>query len=49
MELISGHPLLVPAARAAVDQWTYKPTLMKGSPVEVVTDVEVPFKLEEKY
>lgn len=44
-QLVSGHPLLVNAAMEAVKQWKYKPTLLNGSPVEVVTQVEVPFAL----
>lgn len=47
MENAMGHPLLVKAARAAVEQWVFRPTLKNGIPVEAVTDVEVPFKLEE--
>ncbi len=40
---ISGHPLLVTAALDAVKQWVYQPTLLNGSPVEVVTEVNVSF------
>jgi TonB family protein len=43
--LVSGHPLLVTAARDAVRQWVYKPTLLNGEPVEVVTQVDVNFTL----
>ena len=46
LQLISGHPLLVEAARTAVEQWQYKPTLLNGQPVEVVTQVDVNFTLE---
>lgn len=45
VQLISGHPLLVSAAVQAVETWTYKPTLLNGSPVTVITTIEVPFKL----
>jgi TonB family protein len=45
LQLVSGHPLLVEAAREAVSQWRYKPTLLNGSPVEVVTQVDVNFTL----
>jgi TonB family protein len=45
LQLVSGHPLLVQAAREAANQWEYKPTLLNGDPVEVVTIVEVSFKL----
>lgn len=41
--VISGHPLLIPAALDAVKQWVYRPTLLNGAPVEVVTDVDVNF------
>lgn len=44
-EVISGPPLLVPAALEAVRQWTYKPTLLNGQPVEVITQVDVNFRL----
>jgi TonB family protein len=45
LRLISGHPLLVPAAMDAVRQWRYKPTLVSGHPVEVSTIIEVNFHL----
>jgi TonB family protein len=41
----SGHPLMVPAAQEAVQQYQYQPTLLNGKPVEVVTQVDVNFKL----
>jgi len=44
-ELVNGHPLLVAAASDAVRQWVYKPTLLNGEPVEVVTQVDVNFTL----
>ena len=44
-ELISGHPLLAPAAIETVRQWKYKPYLLNGSPVEVETQVQVNFVL----
>lgn len=45
LQLISGHPLLVAAAQEAVKQWLYKPTLLNGEPVEVVTQIDVNFVL----
>jgi protein TonB len=45
LQLIGGHPLLVRAALDAVRQWRYRPTLLNGSPVEVLTEIEVNFKL----
>lgn len=45
LQLVSGHPLLVPAATDAVKQWVYKPTLLNGEPVEVITQIDVNFTL----
>jgi protein TonB len=45
LKLISGHPLLVQAAMDAVKQWTYKPTVLNGNPVEVDTEIDVNFAL----
>ena len=47
LRLVSGHPLLVPAAQEAVKQWLYKPTLLNGEPVEVVTHIDVNFTLSQ--
>jgi TonB family protein len=43
LKLISGHPLLVPAAMDAVRRWRYRPTLVNGKPVEVQMQVDVKF------
>jgi periplasmic protein TonB len=45
LQLVSGHPMLVPAAIAAVKQWRYKPYLLNGQPVEVETTITVIFTL----
>lgn len=45
VKLISGHPLLAPAAMDAVSQWRYRPTRLNGNVVEVVTTIEVNFNL----
>ncbi len=45
LRLISGHPMLAPAAIEAVKQWKYKPYLLNGEPVEVETQVQVNFSL----
>ncbi len=45
LELISGDPLLVPSATEAVKQWVYKPTLLNGQPVEVITQIDVNYTL----
>lgn len=47
LQVISGHPLLVPAALEAVKQWMYRPTLLNGQPVEVITQVDVTFTLSQ--
>jgi protein TonB len=47
LTLVSGHPLLVPAATEAVRQWRYQPTLLNGEPVEVVTVIDVNFTLSQ--
>jgi len=45
LRLISGHPLLVPAAVEAVSQWRYRPYLLNGEAVEVETQITVNFIL----
>jgi TonB family protein len=47
LDVISGHPLLIPAALDAVRQWVYEPTLLNGQPVEVVTEIDVNFTLAQ--
>jgi protein TonB len=47
LKVISGHPLLVKAALEAVEQWRYQPTLLNGQPVEVETEIDVNFALEQ--
>ena len=47
LTLKSGHPLLVNAAREAVLQWRYRPTMLNGEPVEVITDILVNFTLSQ--
>ena len=44
-ELVSGHPLLAPAAIDAVRQWKYQITTLNGNPVEVDTTVDLVFSL----
>ena len=38
VSVISGHPVLTPAAIDAAKQWRYKPYLVNGNPVEVETE-----------
>jgi TonB family protein len=46
LNLVSGHPLLVSAARDAVQQWIYRPTERAGRPVRVITSIGVGFWLD---
>jgi TonB family protein len=39
----SGDMSTIPAAMDAVRQWTYRPTVINGEPVEVATEVDVVF------
>lgn len=43
LQVISGHPMLVPAAIDAVKQWRYRPYILNGDPLEVETTVFVNF------
>jgi TonB family protein len=47
LEVISGHPLLVPSALEAVKQWVYETTLLNGNPVEVQTQIDVNYTLSQ--
>jgi len=46
IEVLSGNAILADAARAAVRQWRYRPTLLSGQAVEVETQITVNFVLE---
>ena len=45
LELISGHPFLVEAAIDAVKQWRYRPWIDGDAPVQVMSEIDVPFSL----
>jgi protein TonB len=47
LKVISGHPLLVRAALDAVRTWRYQATLLNSEPVEVLTEIDVNFRLGE--
>jgi outer membrane biosynthesis protein TonB len=47
LDLVTGDPMLAPTASEAVKQWVYKPTLLNGSPVEVLTQIDVNFTLAQ--
>jgi TonB family protein len=39
VEIARGHPLCNDAAREALRQWRYTPTLLKGRPVKPVQSI----------
>ena len=45
LKLKEGHPMLAPAAIAAVERWRYKPTVLNGRAVEVQTVIDVIFNI----
>lgn len=45
LQVLSGNPLLIPAAMSAVEQWVYEPTYLNGNPVKIETEISVHFKL----
>ena len=45
LQVLNGHPMLIASAIEAVKQWRYRPTLLSGVPMEVVTQVDVKFIL----
>jgi periplasmic protein TonB len=45
IRVISGHPLLNEAAIEAVRQWRYRPQMLSGQPIEVVTTITVNFSM----
>jgi|SRR5579871_28146 periplasmic protein TonB len=45
LHAVSGHPILIPAAVQAVEQWRYRPYILNNEPVEVETQITVNFVL----
>src|SRR5271163_4697537 len=45
LRLVSGHPMLAPAAIDAVSQWRYRPYILNNEPIEVETRITVNFIL----
>ena len=45
LRLVSGHPMLAPAAIDAVSQWRYRPFILNGDVIEVETQITVNFVL----
>ena len=44
--IISGSPLLSPAALEAIKQWRYRPYILNGGAIEVETEITVNFVLQ---
>ena len=45
LRLVTGHPMLVPAAIEAVRQWRYRPYILNGDVIAVDTQITVNFVL----
>jgi len=45
LELVSGPPELVDASLDAARQWIYKPTLLNGKPVYVLTRLDINYEV----
>ena len=45
LSVISGHPMLAPAALDAVRQWRFRPYMLNGQAVPVETTITVNFRL----
>jgi hypothetical protein len=43
MRVVSGHPLLIPAALSAVSKRKYEPTILDGEPTPIDLRVEISF------
>lgn len=47
LQPVNGPPILVQAASDAVKRWVYRPTYLQNEPTEVVTQIDINFKLGE--
>jgi len=47
VKLLSGPPMLAPAALEAARYWRYLPALLNGQPVETEQDIEIEFRLPQ--
>jgi outer membrane biosynthesis protein TonB len=45
LEVISGDPLFIQSALAAVREWRYHPTILNHQPIEVDTRITVIYTL----
>jgi periplasmic protein TonB len=46
LQVVSGNPLFIQSAVAAVRQWRYRPTVLNGQPVEIDTYITVVYTLQ---
>jgi TonB family protein len=46
VKVLSGEAVLANAAREAVQQWRYQPTVIEGKPMNVITTVTVEFRVK---
>ncbi|HUQ50249.1 MAG TPA: TonB family protein [Terriglobales bacterium] len=46
VQVVSGHPFFLEAAKSAVERWRYRPYLLNGQAVEVETQITVNFRFE---
>jgi protein TonB len=46
LNVIRGHPLLNEAAIEAVKQWRYRPQILNGQPIDVITTITVNFSFQ---
>ena len=47
IQVLSGDPVLVPAAISAVKQWRYSPSYLNNEPMAVWSTIDVPFTLNQ--
>lgn len=47
LSVLSGPAELVQSTIAAVEQWVYRPTLLNGEPVTVITTIDVNYTLAQ--
>ena len=48
VQVISGHPLLIPAAMDCLAGWRYDPARLNGRPTPSSVDLTINFKLNRK-
>jgi TonB family protein len=45
LKAVTGDPILIEAAKAAVEQWRYRPYLLNGSLIEMETTIKIQFHM----